>query len=235
LTPRNRALDASFEELAATVPATVGIAIARASDVHSFGPWSSGVAWSTIKVPLAIAALRSAPSRAKDLVVEAITESDNPASERLWTQLGQPVAAARQVQAILEEAGDSATVVESQRVRPGFTAFGQTPWQLARQAQFAAQLPGIPGASHVLDLMRHLTPGHRWGLAAKGIAAKGGWGPGSTALDYLARQFGVVSTASGNVGIALAADAPTFATGVDVLNRLTDWVVGHFPELAARR
>jgi hypothetical protein len=232
LTPRYLALQANFEELSATVPATVGIAIAQAAEVYSFGPWSSGVAWSTIKVPLAIAALRSGRSRAKGLVVKAITESDNAASERLWSQLGKSVDAARQVQAIIEEAGDSATVVESQRVRPGFTAFGQTHWSLARQAQFAAQLPGIAGASTVFDLMCHLTAGHRWGLAAKGIAAKGGWGPGGTGRDYLVRQFGVVSTESGDVGVALAADAPTFDTGVDVLNRLTDWLVGHLPELA---
>jgi hypothetical protein len=225
----------SFEELSATLPGNAGIAIAQAGEVCSFGSWSTGVAWSTIKVPLAIAALRSDPSRARDLVVKAITESDNAASEQLWSQLGEPADAARQVQAIIDEAGDTATMVESQRVRSGFTAFGQTHWSLARQAQFAAQLPGIAGASTVLDLMCHLIPGHRWGLAAKGIAAKGGWGPGRTRRDYLVRQLGVALTESGNLGVALAADAPRFDTGIDALNRMTDWLVGHLPELAARR
>ena len=96
------------------------------------GTWSAGVAWSTIKVPLAIAALRSDRRRAaRDLVVKAITESDNPASEELWSQLGDPADAARQVQAVIREAGDTATVVESRRLRRGFTAFGQTQWSLA--------------------------------------------------------------------------------------------------------
>src|ERR1700758_1550733 len=151
--PLELALEASFEQLAATVPANVGISIARPDRTYSLGQWSSGVAWSTIKVPLAIAALRSDAARAHDLVVKAITESDNEASERLWSQLGEPGAAARQVQAIITESGDTTTVVEPRRLRRGFTAFGQTQWSLDRQARFAAQLPLIPDAPAVIDLM----------------------------------------------------------------------------------
>ena len=36
----------------------------------------------------------------------AITESDNAAAESLWAQLGDPPAAAQQVQQVLQEAGD---------------------------------------------------------------------------------------------------------------------------------
>jgi hypothetical protein len=225
-------VEASFEELASTVPAIIGIATARPGDaeVYSLGRWSSGVAWSTIKVPLAIAALHRDPARTQDLVVKAITESDNHASEQLWSQLGEPADAARQVQDVVEECGDTATVVESQRIRPGFTAFGQTQWPLDRQARFAAQLPGIAGAATVIDLMRRLTGGQRWGLAAQGVAAKGGWGPG-VRDDYLVRQFGVVPTESGHLGVALAAEARAFEAGVEVLNTMTDWLVGHLPAL----
>jgi hypothetical protein len=225
----------SFERLVAKLPATIGIAIARPgrAEVLSLGQWSSGVAWSTIKVPLAIAALRNDRSRAQGLVVKAITESDNPAAEALWSQLGDPVDAARQVQAIIRESGDTATLVQSERIRPGFTAFGQTQWTLGRQARFAAQLPSISDADTVVDLMRHLATGQRWGLAAKGAAAKGGWGPGRDGGDYLVRQFGVLPTDSGQVGVALAAEAHggVFETGVEVVNRIADWLDGHLPEL----
>ena len=228
------AMEASFEQLCTVVPATIGIAIARpgSATTCSFGQWSTGVAWSTIKVPLAVAALRSAGSQVEELVIKAISNSDNRSSEELWSQLGEPSAAARLVQAVIEESGDTRTTVESQRVRPGFTAFGQTHWSLAGQARFAAQLPDLPGAAPVIDLMHHLAAGQRWGLAGKGIAAKGGWGPGSTRRDYLVRQFGFLPTESGHVGVALAAEAKTFKAGVHVLNRLTDWLVGHLPELA---
>ncbi|OBA84425.1 hypothetical protein A9W99_00700 [Mycobacterium sp. 1164966.3] len=220
-----------FDELAASVPARVGVAVARPAEVYSLGEWSSGVAWSTIKVPLAVAALRSDPAL-KNLVIKAITNSDNAAAEQLWAGLGEPVQAARRVRAIIAESGDGATVVESQRVRPGFTAFGQTQWPLDRQARFAAQLPALPRAAVVIDLMRRLTAKQCWGLAATGIPTKGGWGPGSTARNYLVRQFGLVASESGDVGVAVAAEARTFKSGIDVLNRLTDWLVDNLPELS---
>ena len=223
---------ASFDQLSASVPAIIGIAIARPglTEVYSLGRWSSGVAWSTIKVPLAIAALRNDRARAHDLAVKAITESDNQASEQLWSQLGEPADAARQVQAVVNECGDTATVVESRRLRPGYTAFGQTQWPLDRQARFAARLPSIGDAAAVIELMGRLTSGQRWGLAAKGLAAKGGWGPGLSG-GYLTRQFGIVPTESGHMGVALAAEARTFEAGIGVLNALTDWLVDHLPAL----
>lgn len=228
LTPQ---LEASFDELAATVPATIGMAIARpdVTEVYSLGRWSCGVAWSTIKVPLAIASLRRDPVRAHELVVKAITESDNHASEQLWSQLGEPADAARQVQAVVNECGDTATVVESQRIRLGFTAFGQTQWTLVDQARFATHLARMPDAAAVVGLMRRLVIDHRWGLAAKGVAAKGGWGPGVRG-GYLVRQFGFVPTYSGHVGVALAAKAREFEAGIDVVDAMADWVFCHLPE-----
>lgn len=182
--PLELALEASFEQLSAAAPANVGIAIARPDRTFSLGSWWSGVAWSTIKVPLAVAALRNDWLGARDFAVKAITESDNRASEQLWSQLGEPADAARQVQAVVAEGGDTATVVESRRLRRGFTAFGQTQWNLQRQARFAAELPTIPDAAEVIDLMQRLSSGDQWGLAAKGIAAKGVGGPECTASTW---------------------------------------------------
>jgi hypothetical protein len=222
----------SFDELAAAIPATIGIVIARhdGAEPLSLGRWSSGVAWSTIKVPLAIAALRRDRARAEGLVVKAITSSDNRASERLWSLLGSPADAARRVQTVVNECGDADTVVESRRLRRGYTAFGQTQWPLVRQARFAARLPLIDDAATVIELMRGLTPAQRWGLAAKGFAAKGGWGPGVRG-DYLVRQFGVIPAGSGQVGAALAVQAHAFESGVDALNAMTDWLVARLPAL----
>jgi hypothetical protein len=232
--PPQLALEPSFARLCAALPATIGVAVAAPgrAEVFSLGRWSGGVAWSTIKVPLALAALRSDQPRARELAVKAITESDNPASERLWSLLGEPADAAQRVQAVIRESGDAVTVVESRRLRAGFTAFGQTQWTLEGQARFAAELPCIRGADAVIDLMHHITSDQRWGLAAKGVAAKGGWGPG-VAGDYLVRQFGIVPIESGHVGVALAAEAHdgAFDTAVEGLNRVTDWLVSRLPEL----
>jgi hypothetical protein len=223
----NRPVDTSFHELSESLPATIGIAVAAVgAEPVSLGAWSSGVAWSTIKVPLAIAALRARPD-STDLVFKTITQSDNAAAEELWSQMGDP--AAQLVQSVIREAGDATTVVESRRLRAEYTPFGQTRWSLADQARFAAGLPRVPDAARVIDLMRNLRADHCWGLAAKGRAAKGGWGPG-IADDYLVRQFAIVS---GTVGVALAAETHDggYEAGVDVVNTLTDWVVQRLPEL----
>jgi hypothetical protein len=225
-------LDASFHKLSQGVPATVGAAVAStAGTVTSFGSWSTGVAWSTIKVPLAIAALHAGVG-SDELVARTIAQSDNAAAEQLWSRLGDPAAAKQLVQAVIRDAGDTATMVESRRLRHGYTAFGQTQWSLIGQAQFAARLPELPDADPVVDLMRNLVAEHRWGLAAKGVAAKGGWGPG-TGSDYLVRQFAVMPTETGHIGVALAADAHDggFETGVEVLDTLSEWLVDHLGAL----
>ncbi|HXS86316.1 MAG TPA: hypothetical protein VN741_11840, partial [Mycobacterium sp.] len=68
------------------LPATVGIAVASADGgTQLFGTWTSGLAWSTIKVPLAVAVLRAGLPAPVDLV---ITHSNNAAAEELWSQLG---------------------------------------------------------------------------------------------------------------------------------------------------
>lgn len=218
-----RLLEAGFQELSGSIPATVGVAIASSSGSApvGYGDWRNGVAWSTIKVPLAIAALR-ARSDSDELVVETITQSDNATAETLWARLGDHPG--QLVQAVVREAGDPVTVVESRRLRAEYTPFGQTRWSLADQARFAAGLSDVDGAARVIDLMGRLTAGHRWGLAAKGCAAKGGWGPGPGG-EYLVRQFAVVS---GNVGVALAAevDEGGYEAGVGVVDLLADWVLG---------
>jgi hypothetical protein len=211
----------SFQELSNRLPATVGIAIASVTGAPmSVGSWSTGAAWSTIKVPLAVAGLRADLAHSDRLSV-AITRSDNAAAEELWSQLGDP--AAQLVQAVIREAGDSATMVESRRLRAEYTPFGQTLWSLTNQARFAAGLSHVPGSSRVIELMETLSVDHQWGLAAKGFAAKGGWGPGESG-DYLVRQFAIVA---GTVGVALAAEVSDggYQAGVDVINSLADWVV----------
>ncbi|TVS84330.1 serine hydrolase [Mycobacterium helveticum] len=243
MTPRSvhLLLESSFERLSTALPAEVGIAVARSDRTFALGPfalgpfalgrWQSGVAWSTIKVPLAVAALRSDRTQAAGLLGKAITESDNPAAEALWSQLGEPADAARRVQDVIAEAGDDDTVVESRRIREGFTPFGQTQWSLARQAGFAARLPSLGEAATVIALMHRLTDAQRWGLAVKGFAAKGGWGPGLHG-DYLVRQFGIIPAVSGHIGVALAAQADSFEAGAAVLNTMADWLLSHLPELA---
>jgi hypothetical protein len=219
----------SFDQLASSIEGDVGVAIASGDGVQSFGSWKSGPAWSTIKVPLSIAALRQSNDSAAPLVASAIRESDNAAAEALWAQLGQPAQAAQAVDAVIRESGDTSTVVQSEKTRSEFTAFGQTDWPLARQAEFVSRLPCMRGTDSVINDMRHVGGNQQWGMAGKANAAvKGGWGPSPEGI-YLVRQIALVETGSGVVGIAVAA-VPTdgaFQTGIMEVNALAEWIAGH--------
>ena len=197
----------------------------------SFGTWSTGVAWSTIKVPLAIAALR-ARSDSAELVFKTITQSDNAAAEELWSQLGDPAEAAQHVQAVIREAGDTATVVESRRLRSEYTPFGQTQWSLAHQAQFAAGLPHIPDAVPRRRSDAQPQQPTTLGTGCQRLCRKRRLGSGNRR-----RLFGPPvrdrPDRSGTVGVALAAETHDgeYEAGVDVVNTLADWVVDHLSEL----
>jgi len=140
-TPPPTTLAAEFTQLENRLHAKMGIAVSAGGHGQApmeWGDWQVGPAWSTIKVPLVIAAYRQGnPPQVTAVMRSAITESDNAAAESLWAQLGAPPAAAQRVQQILQQTGDP-TVVESRRVRPEFTAFGQTIWSLANQIRFIA-------------------------------------------------------------------------------------------------
>ncbi|KQB84930.1 hypothetical protein [Corynebacterium oculi] len=177
------------------------VRVTTAGDTHE------GPAWSTSKVPLSLAALRASPEAWAD-VEAALTASDNQAAARLWESLGTPEEAGAAVQAILREAGDDHTRVETRKVRPEFSSFGQTAWTLEDQAAFAVVLPTLDGAQPVLDAMGRVIPEQSYGLGTiEGMRFKGGWGPDPDGR-YTVRQFGVIETPCGRKGVAVAAQAP---------------------------
>jgi hypothetical protein len=225
---------ASFRELEHQLGGISGIAVTPAVEGPSItlGALRSGPAWSTIKVAIALAIEAAAgghPDRSTDALVDrALTASDNAAAEQLWDQLGEH--AGERTQAQLRAAGDTATTVQTQRLRAEFSPFGQTDWSTADQARFAAALPCLPHAERVLTLMGQVEPDQRWGLGSVGIPArfKGGWGP-DPAGKYLVRQFGLLTIDGKQVAVAIAtkpADGQ-FATGTHNLNEIAAWAADH--------
>ena len=172
----------------------------------TWGDWQEGPAWSTIKVPLVIAAYRQGnPLQITGMMKAAITESDNAAAESLWAQLGDPPVAAQRVQQILQETGDP-TIVESRRLRTEFTAFGQTIWSLTNQIRFVAAAACDTANAPIFHLMGQVAPNQTWGIGdIPGTEFKGGWGP-SPSGKYLVRQIGVLTTPAGKVAVAIAAE-----------------------------
>ena len=218
---------ARFQALESDLRGEVGLALSPVGSgeaVEELGSLRGGVAWSMIKVPLALAvAVREPTERDEELIDAALTVSDNDASLALWERLGPPEVAASAVQDVLAAAGDSSTRVEANVLRPGFTPFGQTQWSLAAQVRLMAALPDLPNADEIRARMRRVVPEQRWGLAVIGedVELKGGWGPDPDGR-HLVRQIGI----AGPLAVALAAIPAdgSFESGTDMLDRLAQWL-----------
>jgi hypothetical protein len=231
------ALATDFHQLT-ELNARIGVAIkAVGSDQNPvvLGDLQTGKAWSTMKVPLAIAALHEQQSpTVTDTMVAAITESDNAAAEQIWASLGDPDTAAHKVEAVLRQAGDP-TRVESTKVRPEYTVFGQSDWALADQVRFISYAACQDNDEPILNLMGQIEPGQRWGLGTIAETRfKGGWGPSPTGR-YLVRQMGVLTTPSGQAAVAIAAQpaSGTLNDGTQVLTKISTWLAHHLGMLPA--
>ena len=207
----------AIEAIVADNPGT-GIAVAGGGEVVSAGVTQPVAAWSTAKVPLAIAAERAGVAD-PEVVSRAITFSDNAAADTLWTSLGGGQQAAQATQAIIGTATVPATPP-----REGFSAFGQTQWSVADQAEFAASLGCLDGAEPVLAAMGDADPAQAYGLSTlEGALKKGGWGP-SVDGGYEARQMGLVTLSGKTVAVAIYAKAPTgdYGQAQQMLTRLAE-------------
>jgi len=235
------ALTNDFQQLQSSVQAEIGIAVTPvggSGPTISLGQWHSGPAWSTIKVPLVMAALREEhpPPDVTGQMVAAITQSDNAAADAIWAGLGDPVTAAKKVDAVLAETGDH-TQVQSTKLQPQYSAYGQTNWALTAQVRFLSAAACDGRNTAVLDLMGEIEKSQRWGLGTvTGTRFKGGWGP-SPALRYLVRQMGVITTLRGDSVVAVAAEphSGSFSDGVTVLDQVAAWLSDHIVMLPSGR
>ena len=195
--------------VAATYGGSVGIAVVGAEATYVAGDDTAYPAWSTSKVPLVVAATRVAPEAAAGYAPAAIQMSDNGSAEAIWAAVSPA-----DVNQVFAETGVDA-VVNKDRTRPEFSAFGQTLLSASQEATLASHLACIDGGAQVLDLMAGITPEQAYGLGnLPGARLKGGWGP-SLSGGYQIRQLARVSNSSGqDVAIAItvipaAGDYPT--------------------------
>jgi hypothetical protein len=229
---------ASFRGLEQELGGSSGVAVSAVGfnqRLEVAGSFENDVAWSTIKVPIALAIETQAQGHPaasdESLLRSAITASDNVAAEALWSRLGDPSTAAAAVQQMLVRTGDASTQVESRVLRPGFSSSGQTRWSLAAQQRFIAGLPCLPYAEPVLSLMQQIVPEQRWGLGSLGVPAqfKGGWGPGVDG-HYLVRQIGILTLPNGRllaVSVATSSSDGSFATATTNLTHIARWLMAH--------
>ncbi|WP_036503931.1 hypothetical protein [Nocardia aobensis] len=230
-------LAADFTALRPSLDGRAGMAIMPVGGQRTaqMGDWTTGPSWSTMKVPLTLAVLRTNGNTSTYQMSAAITESDNSAADGLWQALGAPEAAAKAVQTVLREGGDTTTTVPATRSRAEYSAFGQADWSLADQVRWASRLPCLPDADTVTALMGKVVWGQQWGLGhLDNTRFKGGWGPDPSG-NYLVRQFGLLTTPNGDVAISLAAQATsgTFDDGTQILNKMAGLITKHLDDLPA--
>lgn len=248
---------ASFDSLAASLPAQVGLVVAPSGGSHmeEFGNLREGHAWSSIKVPILVTLMRE--NGAEGLTSEeaswaraALTASDNEAAADLFGEIeasrGGLSAASAAVGETLAAAGDTSTVIATGPPPPGaVSTYGQTEWTLAESAQFyrslaAGCLLDGAGTEYVQGLMEEVIPEQRWGLGEAGfppgwrVAMKGGWGPeGSDSGPYLVRQSGIVEDGTGAIAIAMIAmdESGTYEAGAADLTQVAAWLAGRLRSL----
>lgn len=188
---------ASAAEIQAQLDRLVGDVVARhggraAVSVGGFtaGDNSPVPAFSTMKVPLSIAALRQDQSMYPDAEI-AVTRSDNPAAHRMFGQV--PAAS---YEGVIREAGARTTT-------PAGYQMG-TLWTTSDQAEFASGLRCVAGHEPVLDMMGRIVDYQHWGLGRIGGARyKGGWNHYEG--GHLARQFGLIPGPNGDIAVAITA------------------------------
>lgn len=193
------------------------------------------VAWSTIKVPLALAVVRSGHGQQMGPDIDrALTASDNEAAGRLWADLGGGHRAATAVEVQLERGRDRRTGVPPRVTVPGYSPFGQSTWRLTDQTRFTAALPCLAGSTSITQAMGRVADGQRWGLGGiDGARYKGGWGP--TPGGYVVRQLGIVTGAKGATAVTLQVRTGNHQEGTAVADELVEALRSHRGDLPTGR
>lgn len=224
----------AFTSLESRLGGRSGVAVSRVGrgqPVTSAGSFQSAVAWSTSKVPVAMAAI-AAGSGTTAALRSAITASDNAAAETLWNGLGGGQQAASATDAQLRASGDERTQTQASALRSGFTAFGQTSWTLPDQTAFTAGLPCTAPGREVLGLMADTVSAQRWGLGSTSWSAslKGGWGPGAQPGQdggYIDRQMGILERDGRRFAVSIMTQPAngSHEAGIANLDEIARWVV----------
>jgi hypothetical protein len=202
-----------------------------------------------MKVPVLVAYFKALNAADRELsetdrsdATAAIEESSNDAINSVFARLeqldGGLLRASGAIEAVLRDAGDMTTHVNTVENDEGFSTFGQTEWSAANSALFYRALAHQcllprPEGGYLLQLMRRVIAGERWGAGEAGfpeslpLAFKGGWGPEPDG-PYLVRQTAIVGSRArgyvlGMIAHPQSTGEASFAAGQEMLTRTAAW------------
>ncbi|WJY97088.1 hypothetical protein [Corynebacterium fournieri] len=214
-------VQAKLDRLVADVVARHGGRAAVSVGGFTAGDNRPEPAFSTMKVPLSIAALRHGPQFRPDAEA-AVTRSDNPAAHRMFAQIP-----ANEYSDVIAQAGARTTTPAGYQM--------STMWTTSDQAAFASGLRCVPGHEPVLEMMGRIVDYQRWGLGRIGGAHfKGGWNNHDG--GHLARQFGLIPGPNGDIAVAITAYSPQGHQGsFAMLDELADGLASMRGDLPTSR
>lgn len=218
---------ASFQSAVDAVVARYGgsaaIAYSDGASVTVVGDDRPRESWSTIKVPLSIAALRANPAN-YERARAAVTYSDNNATTAMWNSLP-----AGTVDQVIKEGGSRTAV-------PTNGWWGNTLWSTSEQAKFIANMPCIAGSQPVDSLMGQVIDEQRWGIGSiPGAHFKSGWAPHNGRWHI--RQMGRIPVAGGEAAVAVTAvpGNGSYADALAMTNELGNAIRGQVSKLPVTR
>lgn len=200
---------------------TAAIAFSDGSTFRVWGDDAAHYSYSTVKVPISVAALRHSQANMPK-VRAAITYSDNDAATSMRSSV--PVGS---VDRVVADTG-------SRTAAPVTGWWGNTPWSTSQQAKFVANLPCVAGARPVVNLMGQITPDQRWGLGRMpGAKFKGGWAQRDG--RWMFRQMGRIPTARGDVAVAITARPGSggYGDAQAMINMLADGISQNLAKIPA--
>lgn len=232
------ALRTRLEQLVASFPDDAQVSVVTADGgVVTVGQVPESTAWSTIKVPIAVEALREGDGL-DELAAQAITESSNDAASTLFDTLGGGYQSSTRVDNLLREGGDTTTLTLPNAALGGDTGFGMTQWSSADQARFASWLACSDdgAARRVYSLMADLVDAQAVGIeTVDGGHAKSGWGTNERTGVSTMRQLGIIDTGAGLVAMSVVITGHEYRTVTDEIDVLGDWLPRHEDELPTFR
>lgn len=212
-------LEAAIARIEEDTDTRMGLSLYDGHEHHSFGSVASLPAWSTVKIPIAFAAMAHCEydeDYIEELITLSIEISDNDATNELWACLN---AAGGAEELVREEIGSRVEV-----------AWGRTAWPFASQAEYAYKLSQRDDlvTNPIINHMQRIDEEQSWGLGALGMPFKGGWGDIDEDGSWQSRQmaFGQINGVTYGIAAGALSEAGSFEATTQALDELAAVLAG---------
>ena len=120
-------------------------------------------------------------------------------------------------------------MVQDEKVRPEYSAFGQTDWSLVNQSRFFSAAACDSRSDPVLALMGEVAPDQLMGARRDPRDQVQGWLGTVLSGEYLVRQIALMPTPSGLSAVAVAAqpNSGSYDDGIANLTEAANWLMEH--------